>query len=170
MKISFFAATTAVLLLEACVPPGGVDGAATPESPEQVSDDQYSPRVTPVGTTHQSNSRLAALGSSIPQADINKICESAKVGSLPEDRVGTMRNCVGEETSARDELRHDWGKKYAAADKGNCASTPEMQFSYVELLTCLEMQHGGANLGSGAVGLAAKTPPLTPPSPSAAKP
>ena len=54
---------------------------------------------------------LAALGSSIPQADINKICESARVDSLPEDRVTAMRGCVGDETSARDELRRDWGKK-----------------------------------------------------------
>ena len=36
-----------------------------------------------------------------------------------------------------------------------------MQFSYVELLTCLQMQHGGRNLGNGsAIGLAAKTPYL----------
>ena len=89
--------------------------------------------------------------------------------ALPEDRATALRGCVGDETPARDQLRREWGR-YSAADKGNCASTPEMQFSYVELLTCLEMQHGGANLGSGAVGLAAKTPPLTPPSPSAAKP
>jgi hypothetical protein len=167
LKISFFAAATAVLLLEACAPSEGVDGAASPESPEQVSDDQYSHQVTPVGTTHQSNFRMAALGTSIPQDDVNKICERAKVGSLPEDRVGAMRNCVGEETSARDELRRDWGTKYAVADRSNCASTPGMQFSYVELLTCLQMQHGGRNLGNGsAIGLAAKTPTLTPPSPS----
>ena len=58
---------------------------------------------------------LAALGSSIPQADINRICESARVNSLPEDRgVTAMRGCVGDETSARDELRRDWGKKYTA--------------------------------------------------------
>jgi hypothetical protein len=103
---------------------------------------------------------LAALGSSIPQADINKICESARVDSLPEDRVTAMRGCVGDETSARDELRRDWGKKYSAADKSNCASTPGMQFSYVELLTCLQMQHGGNFT----------PPPSTPRSPAAAKP
>ena len=79
---------------------------------------------------------LAALGASIPQADINRICESAKVDSLPEDRVTAMRGCVGDETSARDQLRREWGR-YSAADKNNCASTPGMQFSYVELLTCL---------------------------------
>jgi hypothetical protein len=50
---------------------------------------------------------LAALGASIPQADINRICESAKVDSLPEDRVTAMRGCVGDETSARDQLRRN---------------------------------------------------------------
>ena len=54
-----------------------------------------------------------------------------------------MRGCVGDETSAREGLRRDSGKKYSATDKSNCASTPGMQFSYVELLTCLQMQHGG---------------------------
>jgi hypothetical protein len=113
---------------------------------------------------------LAALGSSIPQADINKICKSAGDASLPEDRAVAMRGCVGDETSARDQLRRDWGNKYTAADKSNCAPTPSMQFSYVELLTCLEMQRGG-NFGkdSGA-GSPAVTPPLTPPSAADVKP
>src|ERR1700760_3772086 len=92
LKISFFAAATAVLLLEACAPSGGVDGAASRESPEQLSDDQYSHQATPVGTTHPSNYRVDALGSSNQRDDVNKICERAKVGSLPEDRVGAMRN------------------------------------------------------------------------------
>jgi hypothetical protein len=109
---------------------------------------------------------LAALGSSIPQADINKICESARVDSLPEDRVTAMRGCVGDETSARDELRRDWGKKYSAADKSNCASTPGMQFSYVELLTCLEMQRGGNFVPSQAGStLQTPKPPSPPPKP-----
>jgi hypothetical protein len=56
VKISFFAAAAAVLLLGACAPSGGVDGAAPPASPVQVSDDQYSPQVTLVGTTQRSNS------------------------------------------------------------------------------------------------------------------
>ncbi len=107
---------------------------------------------------------LAALGASIPQADINGICESAKVDSLPEDRVTAMRGCVGDETSARDQLRREWGH-YSAADKNNCASTPGMQFSYVELLTCLEMQRGG-NFGGGSSLAAPPTRPTTTPPPT----
>ena len=104
---------------------------------------------------------LAALGASIPQADINKICQSAQVDSLPEDRVTAMRGCVGDETSARDQLRHEWGR-YSATDKSNCASTPGMQFSYVELLTCLEMQRGG-NFGGPSSSAGSPTPPAAPP-------
>jgi hypothetical protein len=41
-----------------------------------------------------------------------------------------------------------------------------MQFSYVELLTCMEMQHGGNFGGNGsAAGSPAQIPPLAPPSP-----
>ena len=110
-----------------------------------------------------------ALGMSIPQADVNKICESARVDSLPEDRASAMRGCVGDETTARDQLRHDWGR-YSAADKGNCAPTPGMQFSYVELLTCLEMQRGGKfGIGSQA-GSPAALPALTPPAAADPKP
>ena len=117
---------------------------------------------------------LAALGTSVPQADVNKICQSAQVDSLPEDRVSALRGCVGDETQARDQLRRDWGH-YSTADKGNCVETPGMQFSYVELLTCLEMQRGG-NFGSGTVGTGSpagspmQVPALTPPSAAAPKP
>jgi hypothetical protein len=103
---------------------------------------------------------LAALGgASIPQADINQICATAQIDTLPEDRATALRGCVGDETSARDQLRREWGR-FSIADKSNCDSTPGMQFSYVELLTCLEMQHGG-NFGSPA-GSPSQIAPLTP--------
>jgi hypothetical protein len=92
---------------------------------------------------------LAALGASIPQADINKICEGAKVGALPADRVSALRSCIGDETSARDQIKREWNR-FTVADRSNCAPTPTMEFSYVELLTCLEMQRGGGNLVTGS--------------------
>jgi len=105
---------------------------------------------------------LVALGNSIPQADVNKICASAQVDVLPEDRASALRGCVGDETLARDQLRRGWGG-YSAADKRNCAETPGMQFSYVELLTCIEMQHG-SNFGAGSQAGSSMEPPK-PPSP-----
>ena len=106
----------------------------------------------------------AALATSIPQADINQICASAQIDTLPEDRATALRGCVGDETSARDQIRRDWGR-YSAAEKSNCASTPGMQFSYVELETCLEMQRGG-NFGppGSEAGSPLQIPVLTPPS------
>jgi hypothetical protein len=110
---------------------------------------------------------LAALGSSIPQANIKEICKSATVDSLPEDRANASKGCIGDETSAKDQLKKEWGR-FNAADRSNCAETPGMKFSYVELLTCLEMQRGG-QFGKpagtpGSPGLTA-TPPSTTPSP-----
>ena len=104
----------------------------------------------------------AALATSVPQADINGICASAQIDTLPEDRATALRGCVADETSARDQLRRKWGR-YSTADKGNCASTPGMQFSYVELQTCLEMQSGG-NFGTpgSEAGSPSQIPLLTP--------
>jgi hypothetical protein len=108
---------------------------------------------------------LAVLGgASIPRADINQICSGAQIDVLPEDRVTALRSCVGDETLARDQLRSEWGR-FSAADKSDCASTPGMQFSYVELQTCLEMQNGG-NFGLPGLqtGSSTQIAPLTPPS------
>ena len=102
---------------------------------------------------------LAALGASIPQADIKDICQSAQVDALPEDRATALRGCVGDETSARDQLKREWGR-FTRADRSNCAQTPGMKFSYVELLTCLEMQRGGS-FGKPP----GESPGLTPPPP-----
>ena len=40
---------------------------------------------------------LTALGSSIPQVDVNKICQSAQFDSLPKYRARALRGCVGDE-------------------------------------------------------------------------
>jgi hypothetical protein len=85
---------------------------------------------------------LASLATSIPEANIKEICRSATVDSLPEDRANAARGCIGDETSARDQLKQEWNR-FTSADRRNCAETPGMKFSYVELLTCLEMQRGG---------------------------
>ena len=108
---------------------------------------------------------LAALGSSIPAADINKICASAQVDALPVDRAKALRGCVGDETSARDQIKREWNR-FTATDRSNCAPTPGMKFSYVELLTCLEMQRGGNFVPSqGGSQLQPPKPPSPPEKP-----
>lgn len=101
----------------------------------------------------------AALSATIPQANIKDICRSATVDSLPEDRANASRGCIGDETSARDQLKQEWGR-FNAADRANCVETPGMKFSYVELLTCLEMQRGG---NFGPMSPAGAPPPASPP-------
>jgi hypothetical protein len=74
---------------------------------------------------------LASLASSIPAADINKICASAQVDALPEDRAKALRGCVGDETSARDQIKREWNR-FTAADRSNCARASKVQYR-----TCL---------------------------------
>jgi hypothetical protein len=83
---------------------------------------------------------LLALESSVPAADIDAICKGAAVASLPEDAAKAARGCQSDEASARDMLRRQWGG-FTAAAKDECSTSPGMQFSYVELLTCLQMQN-----------------------------
>jgi len=105
----------------------------------------------------------AAIAAAIPQADIKKICQTAQVDSLPEDRANALRGCIADEQSAKDQLRQEWGR-FSSTDRANCVETPGMQFSYVELLTCLEMQKGG-NFATPAGGAGSPAPiaPLTKP-------
>ena len=112
---------------------------------------------------------LATLGP-VPSANIDKICQTAQVDSLPEDRANALRGCKTDEASARDQLKREWGR-FSAADKANCVETPGMKFSYVELLTCLEMQRGGSFGTGGSPGGTPPAPsPITAPTDSGQKP
>jgi hypothetical protein len=85
---------------------------------------------------------LVALAASMPKSNLDKICQSAKVGALPgEDQASAYQACMQDERAARDELRQRW-TKFSAAARATCAESGQLSFSYVELLTCLEMQAG----------------------------
>jgi hypothetical protein len=93
------------------------------------------PRLTPPAPSE------VPLAASMPTTNLDKICQSAKVGALPEDQASAFQACVRDEQAARDQLRQKWGR-FSATARGNCAETPGIAFSYTELLTCLEMQMG----------------------------
>ncbi len=82
---------------------------------------------------------LLALETSLPNVEVDRICHGAASASLPEDASRAQKSCQDDETSARETLRSHWAG-YPAAAKNNCASSAGMQFSYVELLTCLQIQ------------------------------
>jgi hypothetical protein len=85
---------------------------------------------------------VAVLAMSLPTADIKDICRSAQAAALPEDRSRAFDSCVNEEQAALSQLKQKW-TRYSRAAHENCAELGGMSLSYVELLTCLQMQSGG---------------------------
>ena len=85
---------------------------------------------------------LIALATSMPSTNLDSVCQSAKTGALPgQDQASAFQSCIQDEKTARDELQRNWGR-YSANARETCAEPPGMSVSYVELLTCLEMQSG----------------------------
>lgn len=96
---------------------------------------------------------LVALAAFVPTTALDSVCQGAKVGLAPEEQTGAFQTCVQDEGAARDELRQKWNH-FSADMRETCAEPPGVTFSYVELLTCLEMQPGGDLTGSSTVRLA----------------
>jgi hypothetical protein len=86
---------------------------------------------------------LIALASSLPTIDIEGTCRSARTAALPEDQSAAYDSCMRDEKEAMEKLRSNW-TKYSADAHAACAETGGFSLSYVELLTCLEMQPGGS--------------------------
>jgi hypothetical protein len=105
---------------------------------------------------------VAALAAFIPTTSLDSVCQGAKVGSLPEDQANAFQVCVQDERAAREELRRKWGL-FSESMRETCAEPPGETFSYVELLTCLQMQSGG-------IGNKPQTPALTSPDSTTGKP
>jgi len=87
------------------------------------------------------------LAAAMPNADPDKICQSAKTTVLPEDQSSAFQSCVTDEKAARDELRQKW-TQFPAEARATCAEPQSVPVSYVEMLTCIEMQTG-SNFGTG---------------------
>jgi hypothetical protein len=93
---------------------------------------------------------LAALAASealMPSADPAKICDSARVAAAADDQKTAYSACIRDERAARDQLQKNWNK-YTPDARSTCAEPQSVSPSYVEVLTCLEMQ-SGANFGPG---------------------
>jgi hypothetical protein len=111
---------------------------------------------------------VMAMAAAMPTTDLARICEPARSAALPEDRAGAYDSCVRDEQAARDKLRQKWGQ-FSAAARNDCAQTAGVVQSYVELLTCLEMQNGG-NFGPDGTRqpTISSSPPVQPAAPDAA--
>jgi hypothetical protein len=88
-------------------------------------------------------STAAFAQSGIPTVDIQNTCKlaaSAMVQLMGGSTAGNDTEiCLGSEQRAREQLVKDWST-YSATDRSRCVRTGAYLPSYVEWLTCLEME------------------------------
>jgi hypothetical protein len=80
----------------------------------------------------------AAHAVAVPSIDIEKMCKASEV-ALFGDNTATFDTCLGDEQDARERLVKSWAT-FPATDKVHCVLPAEYLPSYVEWLTCLEME------------------------------
>ncbi len=98
---------------------------------------------------------LLALSNGAPNLPIDRICASAKDAALQEDKKGSYDACVRDETSARDVLRQQW-RQFPASVHSDCTFSAGITESYVEMLTCMQME-SGKGFGAPSDGLTTGT-------------
>jgi hypothetical protein len=84
---------------------------------------------------------IAAVAGGVPNIDLQKVChdsESAMVG-LGDNPTSSFDSCMSDEQAAREQLLKDWAS-YSASDKSHCIHPADYLPSYVEWLTCVEME------------------------------
>jgi hypothetical protein len=80
----------------------------------------------------------AAHAGGVPSINIERICRASEVVSFA-DNTATFDICLGDEQAAHKQLVKDW-EMFSVADKARCVLPAEYLPSYVEWLTCLEME------------------------------
>ncbi len=82
----------------------------------------------------------AASAAGIPKFDYARTCRDTPPVAM--DQKATFKQCMADEESARDSLPQAWAHASAGA-RQQCSAMTQMggQPSYVELLTCLEMEN-----------------------------
>jgi hypothetical protein len=86
---------------------------------------------------------LLALASSPPTVDIHSVCRDAQWTASPEDPSTVYASCLRDEQDAMEQLRKNWAS-YSSDALEACAEDNASSFSYVEMLTCMELQPGGS--------------------------
>ena len=84
---------------------------------------------------------LALAADGVPTVDIQKTCRAAASVTSGTSTQMDMEVCVSSEQKAREQLVKDWAQ-YPPADKSRCVQAGRNVYlpSYVEWLTCLEME------------------------------
>jgi hypothetical protein len=109
---------------------------------------------------------VVALAASVPNIEVHSACHKAEVMAVPDKRASVVESCVREEEKARGILSQTWTGFSSGARQTCSEANGGIQYSYVELLTCLQVQ-SGSNLDAD---LLRKPLDSLPAAPSAAKP
>jgi hypothetical protein len=84
---------------------------------------------------------VIAIAAGVPTIDIQGTCKAAAEVTQGASTQADIDICVSSEQKAREQLVKDWAQ-YAATDKARCVQAgPKVYLpSYIEWLTCLEME------------------------------
>jgi hypothetical protein len=86
---------------------------------------------------------IAAAGGGIPTVDIKNTCRiaaGAMVGLIGgTTTANALSACLSSEQAAREQIVQSWST-FSAADRTQCVRTDVYLPSYVEWITCLEME------------------------------
>ena len=84
------------------------------------------------------SAHLLLASDQVPQLDVKPSCRAAANAGVTLDR--SEASCERSEMEARDKLQQDWSQ-YTAEQQGHCVrlSSAGGSPSYIELLTCLEI-------------------------------
>jgi len=105
---------------------------------------------------------LVAVVDRVPDLNFEPICRDRAAENLGVKDDSAV--CIQDEKAARDQLAKKWDE-FASADRTRCVrmSTVERTASYIEVLTCLEMDLDAKKLRQGAdAGIAAPEPAAGP--------
>jgi hypothetical protein len=82
-----------------------------------------------------------AARAQVPTVDIKKTCRAAAAAMVSLGSAGSERDeeiCLKSESDARERMIKDWSS-FAAADRRDCVQPKTYLPSYIEWLTCFEM-------------------------------
>jgi hypothetical protein len=94
---------------------------------------------------------LIAVVDKVPQLNVEPGCRAAaKMGDSVD---ATLRQCLADEKSAREELDKEW-TQYSSALRERCVASTRLGDtpSYVEVLVCMQMGRDAAEMEKSATG------------------
>lgn len=81
-----------------------------------------------------------AFAGALPNIDIPRMCRASNAAlSASDNPANNFETCLHDEQEAREQLIADW-VSFPATDRAHCVLPAEFLPSYIEWLTCLEME------------------------------